>query len=135
MIIQQIGQIQIQNVRRAQISKFRLCILRYLQARKKGLMSIEDCKKRYRFAMLAKRNGLGDLFWKEGMSLYLDATGFAHKTNPYDQAFTPEARVWRKRSEGIDRGCTTKGSKEGVTQARFIVGISYSRGVVLCKVT
>ena len=108
--------------------------LRYRQSRKKGLMSLKDCKNRLYWARKIRRLNLGGAFWENGVSLYLDASGFVHKNNPYDQAMTPGSRIWRRRCEGIDRGCTTKGAKEGVTQARFIVGISYSRGVVLCEV-
>lgn len=107
---------------------------RYLQARRKGLMSEEDLRKRLNFANRVRRLGLGAAFWTEGVSLYLDACGFAHKTNPCDQARTPKARLWRKRNEGLTRGCTTKGAKEGVHQLRFIVAMSYQRGIVLCKV-
>lgn len=40
---------------------------------------------------------------------------------------------WRKRSEGLKRGCTAKGSKEGAVNVNFMVGISYHNGVVLCE--
>lgn len=107
---------------------------RYLQTRRKGLMSAADLRKRYLYARKVRRLRLGQEFWRRGVSLYLDSVGFAHKTNPSDQARTPGARVWRRRNEGLTPGCTTKGAKEGVRQIRFLVGISYHRGVVLCKV-
>ena len=45
----------------------------------------------------------------------------------------PKAREYRKKSEGLSYGCTAKGKKEGSIDSNFIVGISFSKGVVLCK--
>ena len=92
--------------------------------------------KHLRYAKKCKRinDRAGGVLYTLGVSIYLDAVGFAYKQDPYDQAMTPGARSWRKKSEGLDRGCTRKGSKEGTLQDRFIVAISYSKGVVLCKV-
>ena len=38
-----------------------------------------------------------------------------------------------KKSEGLSYGCTAKGKKEGSINSNFIVGISFSKGVVLCE--
>ena len=67
------------------------------------------------------------------ISLYIDGKGFQHKQNPRDQARAPKVREWRKISEGLSYGCTAKGKKEGSINSNFIVGISFSIGVVLCK--
>ena len=40
---------------------------------------------------------------------------------------------WRKPNQGLDINQKAKGKKEGKNQAKFYVGISYGRGVVLCK--
>jgi len=39
----------------------------------------------------------------------MDATSFAHKTNPFKQACAPKGRTGRKKSEGQQCGCTSKG--------------------------
>eukprot|EP00111_Clytia_hemisphaerica_P007141 TCONS_00020741-protein len=101
--------------------------------RRKGILKQKDLEKRLKFAKKVKRLGLGADFWKEGISFYLDATGFVYKKNPLDQAHTPTAREWRKKTEGLTFGCTTKGQKEGTTQKKFMVAISYDKGVVMCK--
>ena len=49
------------------------------------------------------------------------------------QAFAPQAREWRKPNEALSCRCTVKGSKEAITQGKFMVGISYDRGVVMCE--
>ena len=38
--------------------------------------------------------------------------GFIHKTNPFNQARAPGAKVWKK-NEGLSVGCTSKGKKAG----------------------
>ncbi len=105
----------------------------YRNTRRKGVLKKKDLNKRLEFAKKIKRLGLGHEFWKKGISFYLDATGFVYKKNPLDQARTPKAREWRKKSEGLSYQCTTKGSKEGTTQKKFMVAISYDKGVVMCK--
>jgi len=105
----------------------------YRTTRRKGVLKKTDLVKRLKFAKKIKRLGLGPNFWKEGISFYLDATGFVYKTNPLDQARTPRAREWRKKTEGLSFGCTAKGKKEGTKQKKFMVAISYNKGVVMCK--
>ena len=46
--------------------------------------------------------------------------------------FNIKHNLWRKRNEGLNFGCTAKDSKEGCVNVNFMVGISYSKGVVLC---
>lgn len=106
----------------------------YLQTRKKGLMSKEDLKKRVKFARDMIKNHSPDLWTKE-ISFYLDATSFVHKTNPADQARAPKSREWRKKKEGLKRGCTAKGKKvgSGGRVAHFLVAISYKHGVITCQ--
>ena len=106
---------------------------RYLRSRKKGVLSPDDIKARYKYCKEKVRNNVTQDFWSYGVSMYLDGTGFAYKRNPLDQAFAPKAREWRKPNEGLDYQCTTKGQKEGTKQARFMVAISYDRGVVMCE--
>lgn len=65
----------------------------------------------------------------------MDGTGFAHKTNPFDQARAPKGRTWRKLSEGLTLGCTSKGRKEGTggKVLKLMVAISYGKGVIICE--
>ena len=103
----------------------------YLQSRKKGLLNAGDLKARVKFCQKVRRNGLMKEFWRTGISFYLDGKGFQYKTNPDDQAHAPRARKWRKWGEGLK--CTSKGKKEGCTNANFMVAISYGKGSVLCE--
>ena len=105
----------------------------YRRTRKKGLLTNNDLKLRLAFARKMKRMKLRNKFWTEGISFYLDATGFIHKQNSMDQACTPKAREWRQRYEGLSFICTAKGSKEGNRQVKFIVAVSYNRGVIICN--
>ena len=105
----------------------------YHRTRKKGLLTHKDLKLRLKFARKLKKLNLGHRFWTTGISFYLDAAGFVYKRNPMDQVRTPKAREWRKKNEGLSFRCTTKGSKEGTNQAKFVVAISYKFGVVLCS--
>ena len=40
---------------------------------------------------------------------------------------------WRKKTQGLDLNQTAKGKKEGKKNASFYVGISYGKGVIMCK--
>lgn len=108
---------------------------RYLTARKKGLLTTEDKAARVKFA----RKIIKDLpteeeqlqFWRSEIAMYTDIVGFEYKINPFQLASAPGARGWRKRKEGLKVTC--KGSKEGKKTFKWLVGISYGRGVTMCK--
>jgi len=102
----------------------------YHTTRRKGMLYARDFEARLEFCRKVRNRNLGIDFWTHNVSFYLDATGFQYKTNPLDQARTPRAREWRKKSEGLI--ATGKG-KEGVVNSCFMVGISYNAGVVLCE--
>ena len=86
---------------------------KFLQARKKGLLSEKDNKrKRLTFARSMRRDYSRNV-WEKEIAFYLDATSFVYKRHPMDQARAPRGRIWRKISEGLDPGCTAKGRKEG----------------------
>ena len=101
----------------------------YLQARKKGLLTKADMKKRRTFAG-RMQNGYSHDVWTQDIAFYLDGTGVAYKRNPLDQALAPKGRVWRKRSEGLTPGCTAKGKKTGTggRVVKLMVAISYDKG-------
>ena len=69
----------------------------------------DDLGKRLKFARQCKK--LPRNFWTEGISFYLDGTGWVHKTNPSEQARTNRTKMWRKRGDGLKRECTAKGKK------------------------
>ena len=98
---------------------------KFLQARKKGLLSKKDLMMRTKFARKVKKR-LPESFWRDGVGFYLDGVGYAHKTNPFDQACAPRTRIWRKTGEGIQINCTSTGSKAGTggKVANFIVAIA-----------
>ena len=106
----------------------------FLQARKKGLMSEEDKEKRVAFAQTMQENYPPNV-WTHSIAFYLDGVSFVYKTNPMDQARAPKGRVWRKKSEGLTQGCLAKGKKVGTggKVAKFIVAISFGKGVVICE--
>ena len=106
---------------------------KYLRSRKKGILSKKDIKRRLAYCKEKIKENIGQDFWSYGVSFYLDGTGFVYKQNPMNQAFAPKAREWRKSNEGLSYGCTAKGKKEGAKQAKFMVAISYDRGVVMCE--
>ena len=64
----------------------------YLQARKKGLLKRDDLKTRLSFAKWCKKD-LPENFWTEHLSFFLDGTGFAHKSNPCEQARATKGSV------------------------------------------
>ena len=105
----------------------------YLNARKKGQLSKEDEQRRLKWARENVKNGIKQSFWSYGVSIYMDAVGFIYKKNALNQARAPKGKVWRKISEGLTRNCTGKLNKAGTRQVKFMVGISYNRGVVLCE--
>ena len=73
---------------------------KFLQARKKGLLSEKDKRKRLKFARSMRCDYSRDV-WAKEISFYLDATSFVYKRHPMDQARAPaRGRIWRKVSEG-----------------------------------
>ena len=83
----------------------------YLQARKKGLMTKNDQRKRRIFAKQVQGNYSADV-WTSKVAFYLDGVSLFYKCNPADQVRAPKGRIWRKKCEGLSLGCTAKGSKE-----------------------
>ena len=102
-------------------------------ARKKGVISTNDCKKRLKFAKTYVN--VDKSFWEEHIAFYFDGAGFVHKVNPYENATSLRSKVWRRDDEGLHKDCTGKGSKvgNGGKQAKFFVAISYNRGVILAE--
>ena len=103
-----------------------------LTAIRKGILSVEDRKKRVKFARDAlKRYHTG--FWSEKVLLYLDGVSFVYKSNPYREAVSAQGKVYRRKNEGLR--VTAKGTKNlaGGRRIHFLVGISSGSGVVLVE--
>ena len=106
--------------------------IKFLHLRKKGILLPSDLKKRLKFVRRCARCCLPS-FWQRGISMYIDGVGFEWKTNPTMSVSGTRAMGWRTRSQGLDFNQTAKGKKEGKKNAYFYVGISYRKGVVMCK--
>ena len=106
---------------------------KYLQARKKGLLTKKDRRMRMQFAK-KMLNEYPENVWTTKIAFYLDCAGFVYKRNPCDQALAPTGRVWRKHSEGLAPGCTAKGRACGTggKYVKVVVAISYGKGVICC---
>ena len=100
---------------------------KYLQTRRKGLLSGKDLKRRVQYARNMMINHPENV-WTKHVCFYLDASSFVHKINPFSQARAPGTRNWRKKNEGLCIDCTSKGKKAGSGGkiAHFMVCISYS---------
>ena len=105
----------------------------YLPARKKGVLTVTDMKKRLQFARRMRKDYGADVCTKR-IAFYLDCVSYVYKRNPLDQALARKARIWRKRGEGLTTGCLAKGKKEGTggRYVRLIVAISYDKGIITC---
>ena len=90
-------------------------------------------KERASFAKWCKKD-LPENFWTEHLSFFLDGTGFGHTSNPCEQARPTKGRTWRKISEGLALGCSSKERKDGTGRKvlKLVVGISYGKGVIIC---
>ena len=106
----------------------------FLIAPRKGILNANDTQIRLKYAKNAKRTLKRDV-WIRDICFYLDGTGFAHKTNPCNYALRSTARTWRKKGERFCLNCTAPGRTEGVggKVAKFMVAISYGRGVTMCE--
>ena len=106
----------------------------FLPARKKGVLTNRDRKKRKAIAKecnkvpSAKPN-----FFSRDIAFYLDGVSFVHKTQPLSDALAPKERVWRKRTEGLQ--VTAKGCKHlaGGKRLHLLVAISHNKGVLLVQ--
>jgi len=108
----------------------------YYHSRKKGLLTKKDLKKRVAFARKIKRMVPNSKeLWEKEISFYIDAAGFQHKYNPFDEAKSSKTMAWRRRDEGLENNCTAKGSHvgSGGKVLHFMVAISYTKGVILCE--
>ena len=72
---------------------------KYIQARRKGILTVADHERRLKFAGGIKREYTCSL-WTDQVAFYLDGVSFAHKYKPADQARSTQGRIWRKPEEG-----------------------------------
>ncbi len=101
---------------------------------RKGVLTCADLIKRLKYAREMKKTTTAD-FWTKEVSFYLDGSGFTHKYNPCENARRSNAMTWRKPKEGRAPHCTGPGKKEGTggRVGKFMVAISYGKGVTLCE--
>lgn len=108
---------------------------KFLQARKKGLLSEQDKKKRMQYATLMRKTVLSHSpdFYSHHISFYLDGVSFIHKFNPMKDACQTKNKVWRKAGEGLQ--LTARGSKElaGGRRLHLMVAIAHGNGVVMME--
>ena len=88
-------------------STFKHLGYRFCDARRKGILNCTDRIERVKFVWKVRKDYSEDL-WKEETCFHLDGVSFWYKTNPLDDARSPQGKIWRKRSEGLCRGCTAK---------------------------
>jgi hypothetical protein len=109
--------------------------VKWLQSKRKGVLTDKDKKERVAFARnITRTYGQGDSqleFWRNNISMYTDIVGFEYKRNPFAHSQTPQAREWRRQDEALE--VTRKGQKEGKNQVRFLVGIGHNRGVSMVE--
>ena len=99
--------------------------------RKKGILTEKDKKIRLKYARTMKKTHEPS-FWRDIIMFYCDGVSFYHKTNPCLYAKQSATRGFVLKDEKLK--VTARGSKEGSggRAAHFFVGISYSKGIVLC---
>ena len=68
-----------------------------LTAIRKGALSVEDRKKRVKFARDAL-NRYDTRFWSDKVLLYLDGVSFVYKSNPYKEAVSAQGKVYRRKT-------------------------------------
>lgn len=106
---------------------------KWMNTRRKGRLLPSDLKMRVAFCKKMERLALNTpRFWCGGIAMYVDGVGFEYKSNPYEHAKSLGAKEWRMSSEGLHMNCTAKGAKEGKTMCKFMVGMSFDKGVVMC---
>lgn len=102
---------------------------KYLQSRKKGLLTGDDKQLRVAWAKDKIKKPLS--FWQNDVCFYFDGVGFSHKSDPAGEARAVSSMTWRRHDEGLQ--ITTKGRKEGNGKvAKFFVAVAYKKGVVMC---
>ena len=101
---------------------------KYLQLRKKGLLTSIKNRKRLLFPRSVKK--LREIFWKDGVSFYLDRVGFAHRTNPQNESQTSRTKAWRKPNKGLQYTTKSKKESSGGRIAHFFVSIAFNKSIV-----
>jgi transposase len=68
--------------------------LKFVNSRRKGVLSDSDCKKRYKFAQKCRKmlKTKPDLFHSD-ISFYLDGVSFIFKTKPNHDASVPQGKI------------------------------------------
>ena len=103
----------------------------YLHSRRKGIMKPTDFTKRMKYARTVSK--YPTYFWTKNITFYFDGT-YLHRYNSHDEARSTTTMAWRRKSEGLNPLCTTKGKRAGTggRMAHFMVALSPGRDIVLC---
>ena len=93
-----------------------------------GIQVLPLKEERLKFCRSVKRT-TDENFWRT------DGVAFQHIYNPRDEAKSCRTMAWRRKDEGLEPSFTAKGScvGSGRNVAHFMVGISYDKGIILCK--
>ena len=102
---------------------------KYLQSRKKGLLTAKDKKKRLQFGR-RRITLLPENFGRDGIQFYFDAVSFAYKTNPLNDTSATKTMTWGRPNKRYSK---RKKEENGGRMAYFFVAIAYGKGVILCK--
>ena len=104
---------------------------KFCEARRKALLSVNDCSARVKFARQVLQRSPAEL-WTPEVCFYLYGVNFWHNSNPVMQAKTPQGKIWRRRNEGLSFGYVAKGAHTGSggRVIKLFVAISYSKGVI-----
>ena len=110
------------------------CWLSVFTFQEEGFIEKDDLKKRRKFPLKVTKM-LTDKFWEEGILFYIDAAGFQHKQNSYDETRSIRDIAWRLKNEGSHLHCTAKATHQGSggRVAYFTAAIAHQKGVVLCE--
>ena len=90
---------------------------KYLQSRKKGLLTAKDKKKRLQFDR-RRITLLPENFGRDGIQFYFDAVSFAYKTNPLNDTSATKTMTWGRPNKRLL--CTAKGKKKKMVAAWHI---------------
>ena len=83
----------------------------YMIARRKGIVSEKDRRKRLQYARKMKHElSRNPDFFKHDIAFCLDGVSFVHKHNPLQAAAVTKSRILRKKNEGLQ--FTAKGRKD-----------------------
>ena len=106
----------------------------FLQARKKGLMSEEDKERGLHLPKRCKKT-IPQMYGHTPSPFTWMVFRSSTRRTQWTQPVLLKEEYGEKKSEGLTQGCLAKGKKVGTggKVAKFIVAISFGKGVVICE--